>query len=71
MFEHMKTMKRYITADDAITGNSLTFSVDHIAVFLEQRDNTMIVLPSGVAYKVVGDYHEILATAGIQLTEAE
>lgn len=53
---------RWMTVKDAVTGNQLSFNIDHIAVVRELRGRTSIVLPSGLAYEVEAAYTEIMHT---------
>ena len=43
----------WVTVTDAVTGQELTFAVDHIAVFRSTKGGqTDVVLPCGLAYTV-------------------
>ena len=58
--------RRWMTATDAISGNRLTFNVDHISAIRQNRQHTTsVVLSNGMEYEVEGEHESILAVMGI------
>lgn len=58
---------RFLTGTDAVTGNTITFSVSSIAAIRQLKSNTVgIVLINGLEYEVEGTHDEVCSAIGME-----